>query len=110
MTTITIYRNRNGEIIKYLVEGHTGYAEHGQDIVCASITTAAVTALNGLTDVLGIGIGYEVRDGYLECILPDQTDDESRFGAKVLLESMVLSFQSLKEQYDDCISITELEV
>ena len=110
MTEITITKNRNGEIVKYLVDGHTGYSDAGTDIVCASVTTAALTALNGLTDVVGISVGYEVRDGYLECILPAEMDETSRFGARVLLESMALTFRDLKQQYGEYISITELEV
>ncbi len=110
MTEIKIYRDRNKSIIKYIVSGHTGFGESGADIVCASVTTAALTALNGLTDVVKIHIGYEVRDGYLECILPAELSEESRKKADVLLESMLLTFRDLHEQYDDYISITELEV
>lgn len=110
MTEIKIYRGRNGEIVKYTVSEHTGFGESGADIVCASVTTAAVTALNGLTDVVKIHVGFEVRDGYLECILPAELDDASRIKADVLLESMFLTFRDLHEQYDDYISITELEV
>ncbi len=96
--------------MKYLVDGHTGYGESGTDIVCASITTAALTAINGLTDVVGVKVGYEVRDGYLECILPADLQESERYGAKVLLDSMCLTLYSLSEQYPDYISITELEV
>ena len=110
MTDIEIYRDRSGAIIKYIVRGHTGYGEAGADIVCASVTTAALTALNGLTDVVGLSVGYEVRDGYLECILPVEADEKSRFGARVLLDSMLLTFRDLKEQYGNYISITESEV
>jgi uncharacterized protein YsxB (DUF464 family) len=110
MTDIKIYRDRNGEISKFIVSGHTGFSESGTDIVCASVTTTAVTALNGLTDVVGLTVGYEVRDGYLECILPAEMDEKSRFAASVLLDSMFLTFRELQEQYDEYISITELEV
>lgn len=110
MTEIMITRDKRGEIVKYQMTGHTGYGEAGSDIVCASVTTAALTALNGLTEVVGVQVGYEVSDGYLECILPEKLDESGRFGAKVLLDSMVLTFRNLEEQYRDYISITELEV
>ena len=110
MTNIKIYRSKCGEIVKYLVEGHTGFGETGADIVCASVSTAALTAINGLTEVVGIPVGYEVRDGYLECILSDRLEETERYGAQVLLRSMYLTLCDLKEQYPDYISITELEV
>ncbi len=110
MTQIEIYRNSRGEIVKYLVAGHTGYGESGTDIVCASVTTAALTALNGLTEIVGIPVGYEVREGYLECVLPEQMEDAARRGANLLLESMCLTLRELARQYEDYISIAELEV
>lgn len=109
MTKINIYRNGK-DIIKYKVSGHTEFANEGEDIVCAAISALSMNALNGLTDVVGILVGYEVRDGYLECILPAEISEEERKSANVLLEALVLSFKNLEEQYREYITIIELEV
>ena len=109
MTKINIYRNGK-DIVKYLVDGHTGYKDQGEDVICAAVSALSMNALNGLTDVIGIQVGYEVRDGYLECILPENISEEERKSANVLLESLVLSFENLEKQYGKYITIRKLEV
>lgn len=109
MTKICVYRNKK-DIVKYTVSGHTEFSEAGSDVVCAAISTLAYTTLNGLTDVVKIHVGYQIADGYLECILPKELSKEERTQANVLLETFYLSAKNLKEQYDEYITIMELEV
>lgn len=109
MTNICIYR-KNKDIVKYTVSGHTGFEAAGEDIVCAAVSALATSALNGITDVVGITAGYEVREAYLECILPETLSETERYGAKVLLETLYLSLKDLEKQYREYITITELEV
>jgi len=109
MTNICVTR-KNKDIIKYTVEGHTGYKDAGEDIVCAAVSTLATATLNGLTDVIGIVVGYAVRDAYIECVLPEKLSDDARKGASILLDTMLLSLKNLEEQYGTYITITELEV
>ena len=109
MTKIHIFR-KNKDIIKYVVEGHTGFAEEGEDIVCSAISSLAMHTLNGLTDVVGIAVGYEMREAYLEVILPEPLSAEEKSYSKVLLDSLYLSLTNLEKQYGKYITITELEV
>ncbi len=105
MITISLFRNQKQQIVRFLVEGHAGYAESGADIVCASVTTAAFTAVNGITDVAGIKASAEVREGYLAFLLPRELSPGMREKADLLLESMVLSFENLAEQYGEYVAI-----
>ena len=105
MITISLFRNQKQQIVRFLVEGHAGYAESGADIVCASVTTAAFTAVNGVTDVAGIEAHIEVREGYLAFKLPCDLTSQMREKADLLLESMVLSFENLAEQYGEYVAI-----
>lgn len=66
--------------------------------------------LGGLTDVVGLAVGYQVGDAYFECVLPDEMSDEKRREADVLLRTLLLSLRDLEEQYGAYITITELEV
>ncbi|MBO5929658.1 MAG: ribosomal-processing cysteine protease Prp [Clostridia bacterium] len=109
MTEICVYR-KGQTIVKYTLRGHTGYAEQGEDIVCAAVSAVSMATLNGLTDVIAIPVGYEMAEGYLECILPDSLSEEERHDADVLLHTMVLSLKNLEEQYGEYITIMELEV
>lgn len=109
MTNITFYR-KDKDIIKFVAEDHAAYAEEGADIVCAAVSALTIHTLNGLTDVVGIPVGFEVRDAYLECILPSDLSDEDAKSAQVLMESLYLSLDNLQKQYETYITITELEV
>ena len=109
MTNISVYR-KGSHIVKYVVDGHTGYSEEGSDIVCAAVSTVATHTLNGLADVVGITVGYEVRDAYLECIVPDNLSEDERKQADTLLEAMCLTFTNLEEQYKEYITIIDMEV
>jgi uncharacterized protein YsxB (DUF464 family) len=114
MSEVKIFRNAAGgnEICKYVFSGHTGYAEAGGDIVCAALSALAMNALNGLTDVVGARVGFEAREGYIECVLPEweTLSAAEKAGARALLESMALSVRSLAAQYGDFISLKELKI
>jgi len=109
MTKICVYKKGN-HIVKYTVEGHTGYSEEGSDIVCAAVSTVATHTLNGLTDVVKIFVGYEVDDAYLECIVPDDLSEEERKQSDILLDAMYQTFKNLEEQYKEYITIIDMEV
>lgn len=109
MTNITFYR-KNKDIIKFIAEDHVEYAEEGADIICAAISALTMHTLNGLTDIVGIQVGFEVREAYLECILPSDLSEEDAKSAKVLMDALYLSLDNLKKQYETYITITELEV
>lgn len=109
MTDVCVYR-QNKDIVKYTVSGHTGFGEAGEDIVCAAVSALCQATLNGLTDVVGISAGFEVRDGYLECVLPEALSENRRHEADILLNTLILSLKDLEEQYGDYITISELEV
>lgn len=109
MTNITFYR-KNKDIIKFVAEDHAEYAEEGADIICAAISALTMHTLNALTDVVRIQVGFEMRDAYLECILPSDLSEEDAKSAKVLMDALYLSLDNLKKQYETYITITELEV
>ena len=105
MITISFLRNESHRIQSFTVSGHAGYGTNGTDIVCAAVTTAAMTAVNGLTDVANIPLEPEVREGYLNCTLPEKLSEKQRREADVLLESMVLTFENLVLQYGDYVKL-----
>ena len=109
MTNITFYR-KNKDIVKFIAQDHAEYAEEGADIVCAAVSVLTMHTLNALTDVVGLQVGYEIAEAYLECILPSDLSDEDAKSAKVLMDALYLSLDNLKKQYETYITITELEV
>ena len=45
MITITV-KKRNGNYLEFVSKGHAGYAEEGQDIVCAAVSVLVINTVN----------------------------------------------------------------
>ena len=43
-----------GRLTGFTVSGHAGYADAGEDIVCAAVSSAVQLTANGITEVLGM--------------------------------------------------------
>lgn len=122
MVRVNIYRNKQGCIVKYLVEGHACYSNSGNaprfmrrflrggDVVCAAVSAVTQSAVIGLKEVAGIVPGLEIEKGYLECILPEEIDEKQREKADTILETMVLALKDIEEQYGKHVSVNETEV
>ncbi|MFQ8600843.1 MAG: ribosomal-processing cysteine protease Prp [Oscillospiraceae bacterium] len=53
---------KSGDWFKgFEISGHAGYAGHGRDIVCASVSSAVMLTANAVTEVAGIDA--DVRGG-----------------------------------------------
>lgn len=89
----------------FSIEGHAGYADFGEDIVCAGVTSAVMTVLNGITEVAKINADVEVLDNEIVLNLAERTKT-----GEVLLESLKLQLEVLSEDYPDTINITVTEV
>lgn len=94
MTIITIVRNAQS-IVEVEVKGHTDYGEHGQDIVCAGISTLTQTALLGLIKHLQLQVKYQVSDGYLLFSLRGQENAQT----DAILETMLYGLQEIAHAY-----------
>lgn len=90
------FKKRNNQIYWYQVTGHAGYANIGNDIVCAGVSSLYITVTNTL---LSAGSTFERDDGYFTL---DATDVDNAC-LKVLYDGI----QSIAEQYPDNVEIEE---
>ena len=107
MTHVEIVR-KDGHIVSLISEDHTGYAEEGEDIVCAALSSVIQTAVMGLLKVAAIDCRYVIEEvnGRLELELPE-LDLKDRHNADMILDTMLCGIADLYEGYSDYI---ELEV
>ncbi|MBE7014959.1 MAG: ribosomal-processing cysteine protease Prp [Ruminococcaceae bacterium] len=109
MTKIEITKDKSGNIVKFVIDGHSEFSQN-EDIVCSAISSVSYATLNGIEKLLNIPFGYEKSDGYLYFVLPDDLKKELREQANILLNSMYLFFLDLEEQYKENVNIITLEV
>ena len=62
MTTVT-FLTEDARIIGFDVQGHSGWGESGEDIVCAAITSAVRLVEATVNDVMGLCAAVKVREG-----------------------------------------------
>lgn len=109
MTEIKVIR-KNGKIVKYFATGHSGFNEHGYDIVCAALSTALQIPLVGFQEVLDIYPRFEINpDGFLCVDLEGMNLLEKQKEVSTLLETMLVFLKELTKQYPKNITLVEKE-
>ncbi len=88
-----------GDIRFFRVEGHAGFAQAGQDIVCAGVSALTVSAVNGLEKYLSVPPVYRAEDGFLECTLKRLTTDQDRLMARAILGAMLQGLEGIRESH-----------
>ena len=109
MTKIDFFRDENRNIVKFTMSGHADYSD-GNDVVCAALSATVNMVLNGLEEVVGVDFGYEVHDGEVFFVLADELSLSIRNDVNILLDSFYMYLRILETDYQDNISISELEV
>ena len=61
MTTITIYKSDQGSYKGFTCKGHAGFADSGNDIVCAAIS-CAVAVIVGCVVTIILGFDEEAEE------------------------------------------------
>jgi len=107
MIRIDIRTDPEGLLWGFTVKGHAGYDEVGKDIVCAAVSAVVQTAVIGLQEVAGIDVEHTQKDGYLQCVLPDQLKEDEKKAASIILQTMLAGLKSIKIGYPNLISIQE---
>ena len=100
-TTATFYRRSDGALVGYRTEGHTGYAESGEDIVCAGVSALTQTTLNGLQNVLKAPVMFDIDDqsALLEARLTPEASEAQIQQAQLLLETLLQGLQAIERSY-----------
>ena len=98
----------NDRITGFSVSGHSGYAEAGQDVVCAAISAVVTMAEATINDVCGAKAKVRVKDeqARVTLTLPASCDEEETVQA--VLAGMMVTLISLQEDYPDYIEVLEV--
>lgn len=97
MTHVSIIKTRNGEYKGFNCIGHSGYADAGEDIVCAAISVLVINTINSLDQLAGekFKLVTNEEEGLIDCRFEKNINEKS----KLLLDSMVLGLEEIKKQY-----------
>ena len=95
-------------ITGFTVSGHSGYAEAGSDIICASVSAIVTMAEATINDVCGAKAKVRVKDddARITLTLPASCDEEETVQA--VLAGMMLTLCSMRDDYPDYIEVLEV--
>ncbi|MBR5523856.1 MAG: ribosomal-processing cysteine protease Prp [Clostridia bacterium] len=99
------YKTAGGLLTGFTLSGHAGAGDHGQDIVCAAVSSAAYMTANTVTDVIGATADVTVNDGYMDLTVTDNV-----IGCQDILSGFRLHLQAMQEQYPTRIQLMNTEV
>ena len=108
MTAVT-FRTEGPRITGFVCRGHSGYADAGEDIVCAAVTSAVRLTETVLNDVLGLAAAVQVREAE-PCIslrLPGGLSEETEETCQTLLAGLMVYLTQLHEEYPAFIEVGE---
>ena len=98
MIKVNVKKN-NDNISELVIKGHAGYDVHGKDIVCAAVSSMAITTVNNII-ALDDSVCYEENSGLLIIRVKRDTEVNNK-----LLDNLVRMLTELKEQYPKNIEI-----
>ena len=109
MTKIEVFR-KEGRIVGYKATGHSGYADYGQDIVCAALSMAMQLPLGGMQEILEVYPKFDIdADGYLNVDLRNMPTNGKDGEISILLESMFVMIRELSKEYPKNIKLVVKE-
>ena len=92
---------RSGKVnVGFECSGHAGFAQSGQDIVCAAVSSAAYLTANTITDSFGANAQISVDDGYMSLLL---TEEDA--GSVKLLDGLEAHIRALAKDYPRSIKV-----
>lgn len=84
------------------ISGHAMYDDYGKDIVCASVSTIAITSVNAILKLDNKAISYKEKEGFLSIDILKDTKETN-----VIILNMIDMLKDLAKQYEKNIKINE---
>ena len=97
---------KNGNLYSVELSGHAGFAESGEDIVCASVSSAVQLVANGITECAKQQAEIQVDNNWISVTIQAQPSEK----AVCFLDALHLHLSCLEQDFQGCIQVTVSEV
>ena len=96
MITAVFTKDTEGCIHSFTISGHAGFADAGQDIICAAVSALSINTVNAIEKLTKTPIQYKVgADGFLVCTVQDPHQKD----AQLLLQALILGLRDIQRSY-----------
>ena len=115
MTTITFYKT-DGCFYGFEEQGHTGYGESGDDILCAALSSMTMLLINAIEVSYASDVEYTIDEesGDIRVIaksaLPKfEKDEKKQYAVSGLIQAYFFQLMDLVEDYYKFLDVKETE-
>lgn len=102
-----VFLSKKGTLTGFSISGHAMYDTYGNDIVCASVSSAVQMTANLITDGFNIKALVNQKDGKISLRV---TDSQNVDTADIIIKSFMSHLSFISEDYKGTITITISEV
>ncbi len=96
MITIKV-RKKDGSYEEFISKGHAGYAEAGQDIVCAAVSALIINTVNSLEKFTDDKFDVQEKDGFVSIHFRNNLSER----AMLLMDSLLLGLTEIAGSYNN---------
>ncbi len=115
MTTVVFYK-ANGYYYGFEEQGHTGYAESGDDILCSALSAMSMLIINAIEITYDSTVDYTVDETttnirlIAKSALPEyESDERKQFAISGLIQAYFYQLMDLVEDYYEYLDVKEVE-
>ena len=108
MTTVR-FRTEGNRVTGFDSVGHSGYAEEGEDIVCAAVTSAVRLVEATVNDVMGLCASVKVdqETAAISLRLPGGLAPTAESTCQNLMTGLMVYLAQLHDEYPENIEVME---
>ena len=115
MTTITFYKT-GGFYYGFEEQGHTGFAESGDDILCSALSAMTMLIINTIEVSYASNVDYTIDEETTDIkliaksALPKyEKDEKKQYAVSGLIQAYFFQLMDLVEEYYDYLDVKEVE-
>ena len=115
MTNVTFYKSSD-VFYGFKEEGHTGFGEEGDDILCAALSSMTMLVINAVEVGFQSEVDYSIDDTDASAVLiakgalyAYEKDDKKRYAVSGLILAYYHQLKELEEEYYDYLSVKVVE-
>ena len=115
MTTVVFYK-ADGAFYGFEEQGHTGFAEAGEDIICSALSSMTMLIINAIEVSYACDVEYTIDEKTTDIrviaksALPKfEKDEKKRFAVSGLIQAYFFQLMDLVEEYYEYLDVREVE-
>ena len=115
MTTITFYKS-NGYYYGFEEQGHTGYGESGDDILCSALSSMTMLIINAIEVSYASNVDYTIDEKTTDirliaksALAKFESNENKRFAISGLIQGYFYQLMDLVEDYYEFLDVKEIE-